>query len=337
MELGTDFAVVTNGEQFIVFRTRVSGRSWTAETAIVWHDHQDIEDHFGEFHALLSRDRVRSGSLVEAFEQASDITVEHHAPIEFIHNPDSELVRNRFWGRISKIFSPLLTDDPTDLALQEEIICNCYVKSRLSDQTDASLDRLLRDLPQPFLKAAGTKDLQSGMKGGTAFDFSIENDVKAGKATTYILTGGVGSGKTTYLRRFARVVQRRFVDEWCVWLHIDYLSAGNVDEADFQKNLSTYTYRRLREELNAKYQQILPNSGAELRELFRKQIEDAERTILYKVAKDSPDWNSKVNDRNQCTNGPPAPRPTPWLATARRSRPRDTRPHPISAPDPIHS
>lgn len=294
VELGTDFAIATNGSQFVVFRTRVPGRSWKSETALVWHDLKDIESDFAAFYALLSRDRVRAGSLIEAFEASSAITTPHHAPIDFIHNPDAELVRNRYWGRISKTFSPILTDDPTNLLLQEEIIRHCYVNSRLSDQTDSSLDALLRDKPSPLLESAGAVDLQQGM-GGTGFDQAIEGDIKEGKAVTYVLTGGVGSGKTTYLRRFARVVQRKFVQEWCVWLHIDYLPAGGVARADLSASVSAYTYARLREELNTHYAELLPNSGEELRDLFAAQIDDARRTDLFRVPEDSDDWNLRVN------------------------------------------
>ena len=95
-ELGTDFALLTNGEQFITFRPHLKGRKWREGMAMVWYDYADIEGKFAEFYSWMARDCILAGSLIEAFEKADTITTTLHSPLEFIHNPDAELVRNRF-------------------------------------------------------------------------------------------------------------------------------------------------------------------------------------------------------------------------------------------------
>ncbi len=294
-DLGTDFALLTNGEQFVVFKTHLHGRSWRDGIALVWHDLRDIEEHFAEFFNLLSRERVRAGSLIEAFENAESITTTLYTPLQFVFNADAELVRNRFWNEISRWLGPLLVDQPENVPVQEEIIRHCYVRTRLSDQTDDSLDRLLRDEPSRILKGAGAVDLQPGMRGKTAFDYSVENDIKLARSGTYVLTGGVGTGKTTFLRRFARVVAAPLVREYCIWLHIDFLSAGNIDRATLERDLRQFAFQRMRETLETEYRADCPQDGGALRELFKSEIENARMTRLFGFDERSPDYHREVN------------------------------------------
>ena len=82
--LGTQYAVLTNGSQFIVFEATPRGKSWHTGTAIVWHDYQDIEESFAEFYDLLARERVESGSLQEAFAKVGSITAPTFTPLDSI-------------------------------------------------------------------------------------------------------------------------------------------------------------------------------------------------------------------------------------------------------------
>jgi hypothetical protein len=61
----------------------------------------------------------------------------------------------------------------------------------------------------------------------------------------YILIGGVGSGKTTFLRRFAQITERDFLERFAVWIHIVLLPIGDVDPALLDQELRAYTYERI--------------------------------------------------------------------------------------------
>lgn len=295
-ELGTEFAVLTNGDQFIIFQTHIRGKSWREGYAIVWHGLDDIKDDFAPFFALLSADRVRAGSLQEAFASVAGITAPLYTPLEFVRNHDAELVRNRFWNRIARVVGPLLTDDPQFEEVQEEIIRHCYVRTPLSDEVDQAIDRLLKDAPTSQLTDAGVVDLKPGMGGRTAFDLRIEDDVKGGRPGTYIITGGVGSGKTTFLRRFEKVFAASFVQHWCVWLHIDFLPLGDVTDATLEQELNRHAFQSIRDLLERDYPDVWPGDGAKLREVFAKQIADARLTVLHGVEPESERWVGLVNE-----------------------------------------
>jgi hypothetical protein len=294
-DLGVQFCIVTNGSQLIIFKPFVPGRSWRVGTAIVYHDHEDIRDNFAEFYALLARDQVLAGSLVQAFEHVEKTTTQLLAPISFLSDPDRELIRNDLWDQIARTMAPLLRDQPEDLAAQLEVIRHCYVNTKLGDRTDKNLDALLKDTGARLASKAAIVDLKPGTGGKTAFSHRLEEDLYAGRRGAYILTGGVGSGKTTFLRRFAHIVDRDFVDHHTAWIHVDYLPIGNVDPSVLDQELRLYTYKQIRKVVTQRFQADLIGDGAAVRALFDQEISEARLTLLHGVAEDSGVWNSAVN------------------------------------------
>ena len=100
-------------------------------------------DNFAEFWALLARVNVEAGVLAATFRNEASVTAPTYTALQYIHNPEAELVRNPFWNKISQAFSPILIDQPENDPLQEEVIRNCYVLSPLADESTSSLAELL--------------------------------------------------------------------------------------------------------------------------------------------------------------------------------------------------
>ena len=295
-DLGVQFCLVTNGSQLIIFRPFVPGRSWKHGTAIVYHDHDDVRTNFAEFYVLLARDNVLAGTLVEAFEEVDRRMTQLFAPLSFLPDPDRELVRNKLWSQISMTMAPLLTDRPEDLSAQLDVIRNCYVTTPLGDQTDRSLDRLLADTGTQLAGDAAFINLRRGSGGKTAFGHRFEQDIYSSTPGAYILTGGVGSGKTTFLRRFANIVEKDFVARYAAWMHVDFLPIGNVDPGDLDRELRVYAFTKIRESLTQQFHQELSEDGTAVRNLFTPEINEAQLTLLHGVAADSPEWNLAVNN-----------------------------------------
>ena len=291
---GAHVAVLTNGSQYILFRPYLPGRSWTTGTAIAFHDTQDICENFAYFFRLLSRDAVVSGLLLDELERFDGVTEVLYVPSQYVHNPDRELVRNPYWTKLSQILSPLFTDLAEDPAVQERIILNCYVRTGLSDEADANLNRLLRDIPTKSLVDAGVTHTDSERNDPFARQF--KRDVEQRRPGTYVITGGVGSGKTTFLRRFALVVARGFIQEYCIWIHVDFLTAGSQATAEAGKLLHEHLYSEFRKQLESTYSERLPEGGAELRELFAEQIQRARLTLLHGLSEDSEEWRRQVGE-----------------------------------------
>ena len=107
----------------------------------------------------------------------------------------------------------------------------------------------------------------------------MEKDIVSSDPGTYVLTGGVGSGKTTFLRRFV-MIDRGFVKNYCIWVHIDFLPIGNVEESKIDSEVRRFVYQAIRKELTRAYASNIPHSGSEIRQLFSEELERAERTRL---------------------------------------------------------
>lgn len=294
-DFGVPVCMLSNGSQLIAFRAFTTGKPWRNGTAIVFHDRTDIKENFAEFFELFSRDAVISGSLIEAFDRAERQPARLFTPIETVSSPNQELLRNRFWQRIARTMGPLLSDTNDDPQSQLDVIQHCYVTNPLSDQTDQNLDELLRDTPQGFLTDASFIDLKTGAGGKTAFSHKLADDVYAARKGAYILTGGVGSGKTTFLKRFATIVEREFVDKYTAWIHIDFLPIGNVDPSTVDRATQAFVYKSIRTQIIKKYATELTGDGEAIRRLFEHEIDESRLTRLYGVSPDSDEWRTSVN------------------------------------------
>jgi hypothetical protein len=293
-DLGTQFALVTNSVQFILFEATPRGKSWRDGYALVWHSYQDIIENFAAFYALLSRSSVTAGSLREEFAKTISVTRQLFTPLDYIHNPDAELVRNPFWSKISQAFSSILIDQPENASLQEEIVKNCYVSTPLASESRSFLGGLLRDLMPHYVKAAGASNIQMDEKGTRKFQNKIVEDLKLARPSAYILTGGVGSGKTSFLRRFSMIDEHAYIKSWCVWLHIDYLPIGDVS-VGLQARIEDYTYQQILLLINEKYPAIIPKTGDEIRSLFQPEIDELKLTLLHGADPLSEEYRREVS------------------------------------------
>ena len=171
-----------------------------------------------------------------------------------------------------------------------------------------SLGQLLRDIMPKFVRDAGGRELHPEDRTAGSFATRIIDDVKRAKPGTYILTGGVGSGKTSFLRRFATVDNHAHIRDHCAWLHIDYSAIGTgLDEATGQDldayiahqiaQIEVYTYTQIRDILTQKYPRFVLQTGEYLRKLFAPEISELTTTLLYGVDPDTSEFRSEVNKR----------------------------------------
>jgi hypothetical protein len=145
-----------------------------------------------------------------------------------------------------------------------------------------------------YIKAAGASDIQMDEKGTRSFQNKIVEDLKLARPSSYILTGGVGSGKTSFLRRFAMIDEHSYIKNWCIWLHIDYLPIGDIS-VGIQEQIEDYTNRQILAILNEKYPTFIPETGEEIRALFQPEIDNLKVTLLFGVDPLSDEYRRAVS------------------------------------------
>ena len=285
-DTGTRFAVVSNGYSFIIFRALIENLSWLDGTAVVFYDYSDMTDNFSEFWNLLSYEGVVDGSFDNEFRQFTPAKRDYYKPIDSRADGDAPYGRNPYASAlmpfIDKFFGDIATQDTI------ELLTNCYVYSAPIQNIDKEINLTLRDQVPSFAKGAEHINTHEGNEGGTLGSF-LRAKVESGvcKSPVIILMGGIGAGKTTYCRRFFRVVAPDIVgpDGPSNLFYLNFLGAPNDEQ-----EITPYTWQILSQAIKNNHPEILEYSALE--QLFANEIE-----LIRTIYKSSEQLENKVSDK----------------------------------------
>src|SRR5205823_3357128 len=160
---------------------------------------------------MLGCEQVKQGALADALADMASMSV-RQIPRTRLPSPDRELNRNQLWAVLSHLATHILEDRPDS---RSEIIGHCYVTTQESTETDKEMKRLVKRPPAKIIRDAGGQVASPHRKKGISR--TLEAAVKDRQAGVYVLTGGVGCGKTTFLSRFQHVVEPSLVERYCAW------------------------------------------------------------------------------------------------------------------------
>ena len=88
--------------------------------------------------------------------------------------------------------------------------------------------------------------------------------LKGGYGQHILLLGGIGSGKTTFLKRYQRTVGKASLDQYALWFHIDFLAPP----AD-PNELGSFIWKSILEQIHTRYAEI-PLKVAQILRLLLK-------------------------------------------------------------------
>ena len=286
VEKGIRYAVATNGYSFVVFRAITEGAAWRDGSAFVFPSPSVVEADFNTFWNLLSYDAVRDGRLDDAFRAETVEVREAHRPIDNIVDADATYARNS----LNSALLPYVAKFFGDIASQDtiEILQHCYVFSKPIQIIDAELDITIRDFIPGFAGTSkpvqATPDAQGGQIGT---DLRESLSAADRKGSVVLLMGGIGSGKTTFLKRFFKVVAPDLVDAAgpAFHLYVNFLGApGRLNQLD------EFFWETTSEGLRK--QHALLNRKTTLLSLFKHRLR-----LIDEVYADQPEEHAKrVND-----------------------------------------
>lgn len=197
-DLGCEFAAITNGNQYIIFKAFERGKSWKDLSAIViasadWFS----QEHLAAIELLGYTSVTEHASLNAAFKSNSPEAREVFYPKEKI-NAYSQNINNNV---LAATLRPLAKRYFGPLADKErKLIDYCYVAESATKAGLAGVHSLIQDSVTPFFESYGVSQLPEGDKG------PIEKRIQKNSSTlesgdVIILFGGKGSGKSTFLWR----------------------------------------------------------------------------------------------------------------------------------------
>lgn len=245
---GIRYGVVTNGYSWVVFRALVEGAPWRAGEAILFASPKVLQDDFTTFWNLMSYEAVASGRLDESFRASAAASRGYHRPITRIVNSDATYARNpintALRPYVEKYFGDIATEDESD------ILEHCYIHSHPLQIIDKDLSMIIQD-NIPRFAAGAVQILTDDADQGGAMETDLRRVLSqtAPLGTAILLMGGIGSGKTTFLRRFFSVVAGDLVRSGgpAVLALVNFLGAPE-DLADLDRFLWIHLDGLLREQ-----------------------------------------------------------------------------------------
>ena len=267
---GTELACVTNGKQWIVFLTRLlsEGKDIDEGFACIFNGIEDIGKNFKMFFNLLAHDQVKKHSFRDdfykqerTFHRISDranvispIKNKELIPQDQLHKDIDKLLRAFFQDII---------DESDDTMLNE-----CFVTSKESEYAEKEILRLSEELindikfidPEGDGLAEKVEDFSDTSNLDITSIYGGSGGTRRKKKGEIVLLAGIkGAGKSTFIRRFFRILLPNRIGNKFECFTIDLLNFSvskdmadrinlslieQLDERPVQKGSDAYDYIR---------------------------------------------------------------------------------------------
>jgi hypothetical protein len=270
---GIRYAVATNGDAWIIFRAIREDMPWKDGLARVFPNLDVIEVQFTDFWNLLSYDAILAGSLDAEFGSLFRTTRKLHRVLDKLFNADLPLYRNRLHHQLH----PLIQTIFENIADQEppEILLSCYVHSTSLRIVAQDLDTVITDAIPELLIEQGTEPIKQSETDAGNFGDALSRSLRAPEGELYLVLGGIGSGKTTFIKRYQRTVGKATLEQRALWFHLDFLTAP-VDPIEMEP----FAWRTILDQLRGRFGGPNLESRKNIKRAFADNIEAISQTIL---------------------------------------------------------
>jgi len=254
-EIGCKYGAVFNGYQLVIFPAISVGKSWKEGFCTVFNSLSDLKENFNFLWNILAYENVKQGSLIKTIDIGKEL-ITFKKVIRDIHNPDQLWARNYLYTYIQPIadliFSELIDEK------RAEVLKECYVFERSNRLLGDEITGYFKDKLPYFAEKYKIKDIFERDKRAGVFEkeFAEKKHITT-HGSTLILVGGIGSGKSTFLHRFFKVVLANH--ENLLWFYVDFRTAS-LNESE----LESYVINRIIEQWYEKYAVKLTSNLEEL-------------------------------------------------------------------------
>jgi hypothetical protein len=246
-------AVLTNGRALITFiGNRSDGIKWQEGDAIVISDIFSDDCDFSDIYGLLSKDAVTEGKTIRGLIRDAPASPPVNA-LSTYSAPNAIVPRNMVGSHLESLIRQVFTDVSRDDST--EVIEHCYVLPGETTLRDQEFESLLLDRPPAYVSSV--IDVGSG-NSFRKFQAQIADCLTLQHAAqTLLVIGGVGVGKTMFLKRFFLLnpdnnESRR---DTCAFF-IDFRTP-DLDPS----RIGDLVYRRVREQIEALDEKPVPGQN----------------------------------------------------------------------------
>jgi len=287
-DTGCEYAAITNGHEWIFFKTFERGKRWDELQAFVIRKLNFFIDEYTKATNALSYTAITENaslsSLLTTFKP-KDRSIFY--PKEKILTYSHPITSNRLASTLRPLannYFGVISDDDADF------MDKCYVSQREYRATFDGMQTLLHDSLTPYFEEYGVQQLEDSGKGGQLGGRLTKNLKKGRKGEVLVLFGGKGAGKSTFIKRLLHHNQPKWLRDHAVVSIIDLLKVPenkDVIREHIWKNLVSSLDKDL----------ILDGDReAVLQQLFSDKYEVAKKQNLAGLDPSSEAYNLKLNE-----------------------------------------
>ena len=268
--LGVAPCVVTNGHQWVIFLgSRSDNVAPLKGKALVFPRLETLREHFVTFYNALSPDGLRARML---FRELSSGTAAPPAPLAAgLPNYPGVKRRNPMQTNLQIMGEVMLEDMPQEEAYSDLFLKECYASSgALSSFAEISRE-LLTSRNAAMLRELGTVEQPATTKRGLNPALSDEALSAAASHRPIVLLGGVGVGKSTFIRHLVQV-DARSVFQDAIAITVDF------GEGAVFASPSDFAIERIRDVL-LEHHDIDVDDADFVQDIYRRDLERFDRGV----------------------------------------------------------
>ena len=204
--------------------------------------------------------------------------------LEVVHLPNEVISRNPVDAALAPVIRHYFSD-LTDES-RADVLRQAYVESGRQAQYQGQLDALLADRAPKLGLPVETIDTKR--RGADAIDRTLDEGITnlelSPDSTVYLLVGGVGAGKTTFVHRYFRFLMEETLRDRVLFVIVD-LTHTSEDNPDLSGFMDTEVLRQIEQ----RYPEFDIESWSTLEQIYEHDIARLRRGILAPYFRTDPD------------------------------------------------
>lgn len=285
--VGCEVAAITNGHEWIVFRTFKKGEDWRKLKAFVISSLDYFAQKFTEAQNTFAYTQITDkGSLQRLLLDDTHFNRQLYYPKERIASFGAQVDSNNYASSLRPIMDKYFGVIPQD---DSEFMESCYVSDREYDLAFANARRRLEDALTPYLEQYNIRDFRDGDSGGGLGRRLQKAVLNRGKTDVVVLFGGKGVGKSTFLRKLLFHKPPHILEKNAVVAIVDLLNVQH-DLSAITRNVWDSIVRALDSA------DLLRGNRDELCRLFSERFSQAQSQDLFGLDPKSEAYIVRLND-----------------------------------------
>lgn len=291
-KLSIQFAVVTNGNQWIIFpANRIDQVTFHNSYALVFNSLNSIlKEDYKEFIELLSRSSVVNSSLENTLLGYTEDQVEGRRLRNFFKNSTNEN-QNSIYPLIEGAITTAFSD--TIIEMDPSLFEKCYVNSPDKTKFDRRINMHISK-SQHLFNTQPARPMQR--RDANALKDKLADIQRKSKPLAIVILGTVGAGKTTFLHytrnvSAAATFEKAKGKKYPHWIRIDFLNFTN------DKSPIDFIYENIKEYIIDDL--YFSDFNACISNAYRHEIDAIRKGPAFLIAHNETAFNELISKRMQ--------------------------------------